>query len=79
MHLEIDVDTVIHRRLSILGPPSKTAASFVRSVEALNSGRLPLDVLTTAAYPLDRTLEAIQTLTSVDSQRPFHVRVEPQA
>ena len=79
VRLDVDVDELVHRRLTVVAPPSKTPAAFAKAVEALNSGRLPLDAMPTASYPLARTLEAIGTLASTDPRRPFHVRVDPQS
>lgn len=79
VRLDIDVNEIVYRRLSLIGPPSKTERSFTAAVEALNSGLLSRARMPTAAYPLARTREAIATLTSTDPDRPFHVRVEPGA
>jgi alcohol dehydrogenase len=74
----IDVDIIVRRRLTMVGPPSKSTASFSQAVEALNSGRIHLEPMTTQAYPLERTLEAIKSITATDLNRPLHVRVDPQ-
>lgn len=78
VRFDVDVDDLVYRRLTVVAPPSKTAGSFRRAVEALNSGGLPLEVMPTASYPLDRTREAIESLTSQDPRRPFHARVDPR-
>jgi threonine dehydrogenase-like Zn-dependent dehydrogenase len=78
VRFDLDVDAIVLGRLTVIGPASKTMKSFKRAIDALNSGRLPLDLMTTAAYPLDRALEAIESITSSDPDRPFHVRVDAQ-
>jgi alcohol dehydrogenase len=77
VRLDVDVDDLVHRRLTLVAPPSKTPTSFRRAVEALNGGGVSLGAMTTASYPLDRTLDAIRSLTSTDPQRAFHARVDP--
>lgn len=76
--LDADIDDLVYRRLTVVAPPSKTDASFRRAVEALNSGRISLGPMVTASYPLDRTLDAIGTLSATDPDRAFHARVDPQ-
>jgi threonine dehydrogenase-like Zn-dependent dehydrogenase len=79
VRFDVDVDDLVYRRLAVIAPPSKTSRSFAHAVEALNSGRLPLGAMPTASYRLDRTREAIESLTSTDPRRPFHVRVDPNS
>ncbi|BBG02590.1 MULTISPECIES: zinc-dependent alcohol dehydrogenase [Pseudonocardia] len=78
VRFDVDVDDLVHRRLTVVAPPSKTPGSFRRAVEALNSGRIQLGPMVTASYPLDRTGEAVGTLTSTDPGRALHVRVDPR-
>ncbi|WP_433502986.1 zinc-dependent alcohol dehydrogenase [Pseudonocardia halophobica] len=78
VQLDVDIDDLVYRRLTLTAPPSKTPASFRQACEALNSGRISLGPMITASFPLDRTLDAIDTLTSKDPNRAFHARVDPQ-
>jgi threonine dehydrogenase-like Zn-dependent dehydrogenase len=75
--LDLPIDTIVLRRLTVVGPQSKTQRSLEAAVRAVESGRLPLEKLTTRSYPLRRLEAAIEALRSTDPQRPLHMRVDP--
>lgn len=75
--LDLHVDEIVRRRLTLVGPRSKSLGSLRRAVAAVESGQLPLDLIPSCAYPLDQAAAAIESLSSPDEDRPLHVRVEP--
>jgi threonine dehydrogenase-like Zn-dependent dehydrogenase len=76
--LDLPVNEIVLRRLTLRGPVSKTLDALRTAVGAIESRSLPLDRLTTAAYPLSATAEAINSFQDTSPARPLHVRVEPQ-
>jgi threonine dehydrogenase-like Zn-dependent dehydrogenase len=77
--LDVSIDVLSRRRLTLVGPTSRTMQTMELAVRAIEGGRLPLDLLTSAGYPLERSVEAIDSLRSNDVERPLHVRIEPNA
>ncbi|WP_459985704.1 zinc-dependent alcohol dehydrogenase [Nocardioides sp. AN3] len=75
--LPVEADTISLRRLSLVGPVSKTRASLQQSVDLLNTQCPALDLLTTASFGLDHVPEAMATIVSDAVDRPIHVRIEP--
>jgi alcohol dehydrogenase len=77
--LDVSIDRISRRRLTLRGPFSRTIQLMRLAVEAIERGRLPLGLLTSKAYPLEKTAEAIEALLQTAIDRPWHVRVEPYA
>jgi threonine dehydrogenase-like Zn-dependent dehydrogenase len=75
--VQFDVDEVVRRRLTLIGPWSKSLKSLKLAVEAVGNGGLNLGLIPSRGYPLNRAAEAIESLSSQDPGRPLHVRVEP--
>jgi threonine dehydrogenase-like Zn-dependent dehydrogenase len=75
--LPVDADTISLRRLSLIGPLSKTRASLQQSIDLLNAHSPALDRLSTVSFGLDQVPDAIATVVSDDVDRPIHVRIEP--
>ena len=75
--IDLEVDTIVRHRLTVVGPYSKTEKSLRRAVSAVESGELRLDLIPSRAYPLEETAAAIESLSGSDADRPLHVRVEP--
>jgi alcohol dehydrogenase len=73
----LEVDEIVSRRLTVVGPWSKSLKSLRRAVRAVNSGELDLGLIPSRGYPLDQAAQAIESLASHDPARPLHVRVEP--
>lgn len=76
--VNLQVDEIVRRRLTLVGPRSKSLRSLRRAVAAVESGQLRLDLIPSCAYPLDQAAAAIESLSSPDASRPLHVRVEPR-
>lgn len=77
--IDLEIDFLVNRRLTLVAPWSKSLVSLRRAVEAVESGKLPLANIPTRAYTLDRAAEAIESLSSSDPGRPLQVRVEPNS
>ncbi|WP_046495352.1 zinc-dependent alcohol dehydrogenase [Streptomyces odonnellii] len=75
--IDLEIDTLVSRRLTVTGPWSKTEKSLRRAVSALESGELDLSLIPSKAYPLEETAVAVESLSLPDADKPLHVRVEP--
>jgi len=75
--IDLPLGTIVLRRLTVTGPLSKTQRSLEAAVRAVESGRLPLEKLTTRSYPLRGLAASIEALRSADPDRPLHMRVDP--
>jgi 2-desacetyl-2-hydroxyethyl bacteriochlorophyllide A dehydrogenase len=76
-NIELEVDLLVRRRLTLVAPISKSESSLRRAVAAVESGELPLELIPSRAYALDQAAEAIESLASDAVDRPLQVRVEP--
>ncbi|WP_067794632.1 zinc-dependent alcohol dehydrogenase [Actinomadura formosensis] len=74
--LELEIDLIARRRLTVTGPHSKGLRSLRLAVRALNDGGWNLDAVPSRAYPLDHAAAAIESLASADPARPLQVRVQ---
>jgi threonine dehydrogenase-like Zn-dependent dehydrogenase len=65
------------RRLSLIGPASKTEASLRAAVGAINDGSVDLGGVSTQAFRLDQVAEGIAQLGHLAIDGPIHLGVEP--
>jgi alcohol dehydrogenase len=75
--LALELDMISMRRLSLVGPASKTEAALRAAVDAINDGLVSLDKVPTQAFALDQVAEAIAQLGRPAVDGPIHLRVEP--
>lgn len=75
--LDLEVDTISLRRLTLVGPPSKTPKSLRAAVDAINSGSVDLSAVPTQAFGLDHVADGIAQLGHPEPDGPIHLRVEP--
>jgi alcohol dehydrogenase len=75
--LDLELDTISMRRLSIIGPTSKSEASLRAAVDAINNASVDLSQVPTRAFSLDQVAEGIAQLGHPVIDGPIHLRVEP--
>ncbi len=75
--LELAPDVISMRRLSLIGPLSKSETSLRAAVEAINAGSVDLAKVPTRAFPLEQVAEGIAQLGKPAVDGPIHLRVEP--
>lgn len=77
--VDLEIDLLVKRRLTLTAPISKSEKSLRRAVSAVESWELKLDLIPSRAYPLNETATAIESLSLAGPDKPLHVRVEPGA
>lgn len=75
--LDLELDTISMRRLSVVGPASKSETSLRAAVDVINNGSVSLAKVPTQAFRLDRVADGIAQLGDPADDGPIHLRVEP--
>ncbi|WP_081907201.1 MULTISPECIES: alcohol dehydrogenase catalytic domain-containing protein [Actinomycetes] len=75
--IDLEIDQIVNRRLTLVGPLSKTDTSLRRAVKAVNERTIDLDLITSRAYGLSQVQEALVDLSTPDPDRPLQLRIEP--
>ncbi len=75
---EFPIDTVIQKRLRIVGALSTSDWATKQAIRAIESGRYPLNLLHTHSLPLERAEHAVHLLAGeVEGETPLHISVLP--
>ncbi len=76
--IEINTDRLINKSVTLTGAYGVDATAYVQAIEAIESGRFPLEKMHTHTFELADTVEAIETLAGdVEGEEAVHVAICP--
>lgn len=78
-HETIDVGTMGRRKISIKQANGHSYKSVELAIQFIASGKLPMQDISTHTFPLDRALEAIDTVAGKGAADAIHVSILPSA
>ncbi len=76
---DLSSDEIVWKRITVIGVRAVRANAFERAVEAIHSGRYPLERLHTHSFPVEETEQALKTLAGETGDAAIHIAITPRS